>query len=117
MPRIISNHNIRFAARLGLGVHRTFPNSLTLAEPSQLDPCRIASARLAAEVPRPAVLSSNLLAAGVKRPGCDRGVVGVDVVPWPSRFPNDNESFDGPGVPESRDALARKDREAVEESL
>lgn len=102
--------------RLGLGVHRTLSNSRTLALPSQLDSYRIASARLVAEAPRPAVLSSNLLAAGVKRPGCGRGVAG-DTTPWPSRLPRESESFDGAGDPESSDALARNDREAVEDSL
>lgn len=112
----ISSHSNFLVTRLGLGVHLTFPISCDLLSPSHLDSCPIACARLLADVLRPAVLSSSLRAAGVNRPACVRGVAG-DASPEVSRRLLGNESFEVPGVPESSDALARKDREAVEESL
>jgi len=78
----------------------------------------MASALLAADVPTPAVLSNSLLAAGVNKPGCARGVDGAVMSPvCRLPFPSENPDGDRAGVPERRDALARKEREAVDESL
>lgn len=63
----LANYEARLV--MGLGVHRTFEISFPFPTPSQLVPRCITSARLLADVPRLAVLSNNLRAAGVNKPG------------------------------------------------